>query len=614
MGNSNSTKTNLLLDKFEKLARVTKTNIERQALQEFLDWCFSRVHLTDANSTLSIELCDKIGADLWNLVQTATDEFLQLIPSYAAVRKMVLEVERARKNLDLPERREKSLFLQGDFSPEHPSAPPWAPLLAETPPRYRSATPLPPAVLVEPPLWYPYAAPPAPALENPARPQQPWNQSFSTPFVTAKSQEVVFAPPYNYQETAYAQQMRPPAAAVEAAGPQQQPWNPTKHTAENQTVSGFYLNPYSEKARWGIPSAERDMWRGGQTPWSFSPPVHPPSALAPPPLPPMPCGYLRAEVALPPRSPPPCGYARVAPLRQEAAAGDISAGLETTWPGKQRDHMIEKPAKSNKGIARPYHKAQRRPNPPPYCMQITAHAPGAGPPRPTGDKDGSKFARSWGESVPAPPPPPPPWIDYVMERGETPPHWSGATGAPPGHCLHCAPFTAQASALGAQDPSSAAPAGTPSPIASRCPQLPAPALEPPAPVGTCPAPATWYLQPPSPTATPTSCIPEWRAKEKEASVWDMLGGAGNHDVVKKGFERSKNAALAVFSNLPRTGKPLVTQKTISEAFTAMVKPDGKHLATIIQRVVKSREYLSVSLAFVTCLVAVTNQNVWIMLS
>ncbi|XP_071437640.1 uncharacterized protein [Pithys albifrons albifrons] len=168
------------------------------------------------------------------------------------------------------------------------------------PPWYPSATPLPPVPPAETLPRYPHAAPPAPAPENPTRPQQPWNQSFSIPFVTTKSQEVVFAPPYN------SQRMRPPAAAVEAAGPQQQPWNPTRHATENQTVSEFYLNPISEKARWGMPSAERDMWRGRQTPWSFSFPVHPPSAPALPPPPPMPCGYLGAEVTPPPRSPPPC--------------------------------------------------------------------------------------------------------------------------------------------------------------------------------------------------------------------------------------------------------------------------------------------------------------------
>ncbi|XP_071406188.1 uncharacterized protein [Pithys albifrons albifrons] len=145
----------------------------------------------------------------------------------------------------------------------HPSAPLWAPPPAGPPLRYLSAIPLLPVPLTEPPLRYPsaspvpsvgpplpfpssspppypqaqspepsrrasavpfpypHAAPSAPALENLTESQQPWNQGFSMPSVAAKSQEVIFAPPYNYQETAYAQQMRPPAAAVEAARPQQ---------------------------------------------------------------------------------------------------------------------------------------------------------------------------------------------------------------------------------------------------------------------------------------------------------------------------------------------------------------------------------------------------------
>ncbi|KAJ7421264.1 hypothetical protein WISP_43630 [Willisornis vidua] len=76
---------------------------------------------------------------------------------------------------------------------------------------------------------------------------------------------------------------------------------------------------------------------------------------------------------------------------------------------------------------------------------------------------------------------------------------------------------------------------------------------------------------------------------------------------------TKNARQKTISEmLEMAGKVNQRSQTqaVAEAFTAIVRPAEKHLATMVQKVVKSRKSLSISLAFVSYLVAMQNHVLW----
>ncbi|KAJ7427874.1 hypothetical protein WISP_03277 [Willisornis vidua] len=375
----------------------------------------------------------------------------------------------------------------------------------------------------------------------------------------------------------------------------------------------------------------------------------------------MPYEYLRAKVALLPHSLPPRGT-RAVWLRLENATGDSPAGLEprafTAWPRAQRNHVIGKPAKDHHA-AEPNKKAACEssgvgtglPNPPPYFIPIEAHAWDAEPSQPTEIGTGPAPTRQeekagcgsscQSNAVPTPHPPALTLVAMPTACAESGPQTaeddmlavrvgmgregvqSVIKGEPKILGSEVTPRSENNSFFGLyplQVPADPANGATPATVTTVCSEVPFLKETGSLISEVHPIPAQSARQDAVPEATSFTAV-----KQENQHFVDKLhqaitshAGLENHE--KKfmfhlmALENARQNTISEMLEMAGKIKQRSKTQAVAEAFIAIVKPDEKHLATMVQKVVKSRKCLSVSLAFVSYLVAVTNQNVWITFS